>query len=52
MSTIEDYEEALKRIDELIAIIPQEGSEAFDELDKLGALVVAYEEIHYSISTE
>lgn len=47
--TKKDYKEALKRIDELIATNPKEGTVAFDELDILGTLVVAFEEIHYPI---
>lgn len=47
--TKKDYKEALKRIDELIATNPKEGTMVFDELDILGTLVVAYEEVHYPI---
>ena len=41
-----DYRATLKRIDELIAIDPQEGTTAYDELDLISTLVEAYESIH------
>lgn len=44
-----DYKAALKRIDELIATHPKKGSMAYDELDVIGTLVSAYEDIHYPI---
>jgi HTH-type transcriptional regulator/antitoxin HigA len=44
-----DYKAALKRIDELIVLNPKRGTTAFDELDILGTLVSAYEDIHYPI---
>ena len=44
-----DYRNSLKRIDELIAIDPAEGTSAFDELDLISTLVEAYENIHYKI---
>lgn len=44
-----DYRATLKRIDELIAIDPQEGTTAYDELDMISTLVEAYESIHYKI---
>ena len=44
-----DYRAALKRIDELIAIDPTEGTVAYDELDLISTLVEAYENIHYKI---
>ncbi len=47
--TEKDYRAALKRIDELIANNPQEGSEEFDELDLVSTLVEAYENINYVI---
>ncbi len=47
--TEEDYKTALKRIDELIALDPKEGTPAFDELDIISTLVEAYENIHYPI---
>lgn len=45
-----DYKSAMKRIEELIALNPQKGTAAFDELDILGTLAAAYEDIHYPIS--
>ena len=45
-----DYKTAIKRIDELIAMNPQKGTAIYDELDVLGTLVSAYEEIHYPIN--
>lgn len=44
-----DYKSALQRIDELIASNPKKGSATYDELDVLGTLVSAYEDIHYPI---
>lgn len=47
--TKKDYKAALKRIDHLIMKKPQVGTAAYDELDVLGTLVSAYEDIHYPI---
>jgi HTH-type transcriptional regulator / antitoxin HigA len=47
--TKSDHKAALKRIDELILSGPKKGSAAYDELDVLGTLVAAYEDIHYPI---
>jgi HTH-type transcriptional regulator/antitoxin HigA len=47
--TKKDYHAAIKRIDELIAKNPKEGTPAYDELDVLGTLVSAYEDIHFPI---
>lgn len=44
-----DYTAALNRIDDLIALNPKKGTAAYDELDVLGTLVSAYEDIHYPI---
>ena len=44
-----NYRTALKRIDELIALDPKEGSAAYDELDLISTLVESYENIHYRI---
>ncbi len=44
-----DYKAALKRIDELIANNPKERTATYDELDVIGTLVSAYEDIHYPI---
>jgi antitoxin component HigA of HigAB toxin-antitoxin module len=44
-----DYRIALKRINELIALDPKEGTEAFDELDFISTLVESYEDINYPI---
>lgn len=44
-----DYNNALKRIDEIIAKNPKKNSSDFDELDVLGTLVSAYEDIHFPI---
>lgn len=47
--TEKDYKAGLKRIDELIAIDPKEGTPAFDELDIVSTLVESYESIHHPI---
>lgn len=44
-----DYKNTLNRIEELIALNPKKGSMEYDELDVLGTLVAAYEDIHYPI---
>ncbi|MES2836686.1 MAG: helix-turn-helix domain-containing protein [Bacteroidota bacterium] len=45
-----DYKAALARIEELIVSNPKKGTAAYDELDIIGTLVAAYEEIHYPIT--
>jgi HTH-type transcriptional regulator/antitoxin HigA len=45
-----DYKAALKRIDEIIELNPKKGTAIYDELDVLGTLVFAYEDIHYPIN--
>ena len=45
-----DYKAAIKIIDELIAMNPKKGTAIYDELDVLGTLVAAYEDIHYPIT--
>jgi HTH-type transcriptional regulator/antitoxin HigA len=47
--TEKDYRASLKRIDELIAHDPKEGTASFDELDVISTLVEAYENVHYPI---
>jgi HTH-type transcriptional regulator / antitoxin HigA len=47
--TKKDYKLAIARIEELIMSNPKKGSLAFDELDVLGTLVAAYEDIHFPI---
>jgi len=47
--TKSDYKIALKRIEKLIASNPKKGTSAYDELDVIGTLVSAYENIHYPI---
>ncbi len=47
--TKKDYKQALGRIEELILSNPKKGSSVFDELDVLGTLVSAYEDIHFPI---
>jgi HTH-type transcriptional regulator / antitoxin HigA len=44
-----DYKAALERIEELIALNPKKGTTAYDELDVIGTLVSAYEDLHYPI---
>lgn len=43
------YEAAMERVEILIAQNPEEGSAIFKELDMLGKLLAAYEELHYPI---
>lgn len=45
-----DYKAALERIEELIASDPKKGTDEFDELDVIGTLVSAYEDINYPIT--
>lgn len=45
-----DYTAAIKRIDELITKNPKKGSNEYDELDVIGTLVAAYEDIHFPIT--
>ena len=44
-----DYKIAIKRIDDLIGMNPKKGMKEYDELDILGTLVSAYEDIHFTI---
>ncbi len=44
-----EYKVALARIEELIAFNPKKGTAEYDELDVIGTLVSAYEDIHYPI---
>ena len=45
-----EYNSALARIEKLIALNPIKGTEEYDELDIIGTLVAAYENLHYPIS--
>ena len=45
-----DYKTAMKRIEELIALNPKKGTAAYDELDIIGTLVAAYEDLHFPIA--
>lgn len=47
--TKSEYKIALERIEQLIALNPKKGSGAYDELDVIGTLVAAYEDIHFPI---
>jgi len=47
--TEKDYRASLKKIDELIALDPRDGTPAFDNLDVISTLVEAYENEHYAI---
>ncbi len=49
IKTKSDYKSALKRIDEIILQNPKSGTELYDELDVLGTLVSAYEDVHFPI---
>lgn len=47
--TNRDYRAAMKRIDELIAIDPKQGTQKFDELEVISTLIEKYEDLHYPI---
>lgn len=47
--TKSDYNAVIKRIDNLLAKNPKKGTAEYDELDVLGTLAAAYENIHYQI---
>lgn len=49
IKTAFDYENALKRIDELLILSPAPYSELDDELDVISTLVHAYEQLHQAI---
>lgn len=44
-----NYQNALRRIDELLSLNPKPYSELDDELDVISTLVHAYEQAHYAI---
>ena len=46
-----EYDEALNRIDELMELNPEVGTQQSDELKNLVLLVEKYEEINWNIST-
>jgi len=48
--TERDYQEAIKRLDELLDMNPEPGTAADDELEVLTTLVQAYEKQHYPIA--
>ena len=47
--TEQDYQEAIKRLDNLLDMNPEPGTAADDELEILTTLVHAYEKQHYPI---
>jgi len=49
IKTKADYKKVMNRIDELIISNPKKGSENYNELDILGTLAAAYEDIHFPI---
>lgn len=49
ISTEEEYNAAMKRIDELIALYPFENKADEDELERISDLVFAYEDIYYPV---
>ena len=49
--TKRDYTQALARVEELIAMLPKKGSVEYDELDVLGTLLSAYEDVHFPLQT-
>jgi HTH-type transcriptional regulator/antitoxin HigA len=49
IKTETDYQNALRRIDELLGVNPEPYSELDDELDVISTLVHAYEQAHYPI---
>lgn len=46
-----DYISSMARIEKLISLNPKKGTDAYDELDIIGTLVAAYEDIHYPITS-
>ena len=46
-----EYKVALARIEELISSNPKKGTATYDELDIIGTLVAAYEDINYPIDS-
>ncbi len=50
IQTEKDYRDALKRIDDLIALDPKEDTQDFAKLDLISTLVETYENSHYSIN--
>jgi len=50
IQTEQDYRKALERIDDLIALDPEEGTPMFEELDKISTLVEDYESLHYPMA--
>ncbi|WP_221389994.1 type II toxin-antitoxin system HigA family antitoxin [Dyadobacter sp. NIV53] len=49
IKTESDYQNSLRRIDELLSANPEPYSELDDELDVISTLVHAYEQTHYTI---
>ncbi|KAA0989101.1 helix-turn-helix domain-containing protein [Dyadobacter aurulentus] len=49
IKTEADYQNALRRIDELLTLAPAPYSELDDELDVISTLVHAYEQTHHAI---
>lgn len=45
-----DYNIAMKRIDVLVLRNPKKGTAEYDELDVIGTLVAAYEDVYYPIT--
>lgn len=46
-----DYKTALARIEELIVLNPKKGTDEYNELDIIGTLVAAYEDINFPITS-
>jgi HTH-type transcriptional regulator / antitoxin HigA len=49
IQTEQEYRKALERINELIALDPEEGTPMFQELDTISNLVESYEGLHYPV---
>ena len=49
INTKAEYKTVLKKLDELITGDPKKEAPAYNELDMIGTLASAYEDIHYPI---
>lgn len=47
-----DYKTSLARIEKLVSLNPKKGTSEYDELDLIGTLVSAHEDIHFPIDSK